>query len=255
MANKSHLALITGATAGIGKAVAEKLAESGMDLIITGRRKDRLAAVQLQLESKFKVKVQALAFDIQNRKQVETALKSLGDLAGKVDILINNAGLALGTSKVQDADLADWDTMIDTNIKGLLYLTRFFAPLFIKNGRGHIVNLGSVAGRWVYPGGSVYCATKHAVKAISEGARMDFFGTPIRVTNIEPGLVETEFSEVRLRDPEKAKAVYKGFKPLSAADIAECIQWCVLRPQHINIQEIVIFPTAQAAISMVDRSN
>lgn len=254
MASRNELAFITGATAGIGRAIAEKLAAKGVNLILSGRRRERLESLARELREKNRIEVTPLVFDVSDRKQVESALHSLGTVASRVDILINNAGLALGTAKVFDADLADWEQMIDTNIRGLLYLTRFFTPLFIKNQKGHVVNLGSVAGRWVYPGGSVYCATKYAVRAISEGMRMDLMGSPVRVTNIEPGLVETEFSLVRLKDPQKAKDVYKGMKPLHADDIAECVVWCLDRPAHVNIQEMVIFPTAQAAIQMVHRS-
>ena len=249
----SKLAFITGASAGIGKATAVKLAELGYDLILNGRREDRLLNLQKELTQKYSIKIYLSAFDVSDRKAAEMALASLGVVADQVDVLINNAGLALGAEKVQSASLDDWEVMIDTNIKGLLYLTRFFVPKFIKSGRGHIVNLGSVAGRWVYPGGNVYCATKHAVKAISEGLRMDLLGTPVRVTNIEPGMVETDFSLVRFGDPAKAKAVYQGMTPLSADDIADCVIWSLSRPPHVNIQEMVVFPTDQAAIQMVHR--
>lgn len=181
------------------------------------------------------------------------SLQSLGDSLSSLDVLINNAGLARGTDKVFEASIEDWNEMLDTNVKGLLYLTRALLPNFIKNKRGHVINLGSVAGRWVYPGGSVYCASKFAVRAISEGMRLDLLGTPIRVTNIEPGMVETEFSEVRFRDKKKAKAVYQGFEPLMASDIAECAWWSLSRPPHVNIQELVVFPTAQASVASVHR--
>lgn len=249
----SKVAFVTGATAGIGRATAVKLAELGYELILNGRREERLLSLQSELQQKYSVKIYALSFDVSQRAAVEAALSSLGSVADRVDVLVNNAGLALGADKVQSASVDDWEVMIDTNIKGLLYLTRFFVPKFIKNARGHIVNLGSVAGRWVYPGGNVYCASKHAVKAISEGLRMDLLGTPVRITNIEPGMVDSDFSLVRFGDPSKAKAVYQGMTPLSPDDIADCIVWSLSRPPHVNIQEMVVFPTDQAAIQMVHR--
>ncbi len=241
-----RLALITGATAGIGRACAEVLASRGCSLVITGRRVDRLNEIASQLGERHGVKVTPLAFDLASRDQVERAFASV-DLS-HLTILINNAGLARGTDRVQEASLDDFDAMVDTNVKGLLYVTRACLPYLVKNGEGHVVNLGSVAGRWVYPGGAVYCATKFAVRALSEGLRMDLMGTSVRVTNIEPGMVETEFSEVRFGDKEKAKAVYRGLKPLNADDIADTIVWCLERPAHVNIQELVIYPTAQAGV-------
>ena len=241
---KGNTALITGATAGIGLAIAHSLAGKGCDLVLTGRRKERLDKIASELSSK--VKVQTLAFDVSNRTETE---KALGEAKlADVTILVNNAGLALGTDPMQKGSTADWDQMIDTNIKGLLYVTRACLPHMIEKRRGHIVNIGSVAGRWTYPGGAVYSATKFAVRAINDSLRMDLMGTPIRVTNIEPGMVETEFSLVRLKDEEKAKAVYKGVTPLSAQDIAETVTWCLERPAHVNIQELVIFPTEQAGV-------
>lgn len=241
-------AVISGASSGIGWATAEQLAGAGWNLVLLARRKDRLEA----LKKKLKCEVQTFVLDVQSKAACE---KLAGELKGvSVEALINNAGLAKGVARMQDAETADWDVMIDTNVKGLLYLTRALLPGMIERKKGHIVNVGSVAGRWVYPGGGVYCATKFAVRALSEGLRMDLLGTPVRVTNIEPGMVETEFSEVRLGDAERAKAVYRGLKPLSAADIAESIVWSLSRPAHVNIQEMVIFPTDQAAIQLVNRS-
>jgi NADP-dependent 3-hydroxy acid dehydrogenase YdfG len=204
------------------------------------------------LEKKFKIQVITASLDVSSKALVEVFA---GQHADKdIEVLVNNAGLAKGVEKMPEAETADWDVMIDTNVKGLLYMTRAFLPGMMKRGRGHIVNLGSVAGRWTYAGGAVYCATKFAVRALSEGLRMDLLGSPVRVTNIEPGMVETEFSEVRFGDAERAKAVYQGFKPLSSADVADAIKWCVERPPHVNVQELVLFPTAQAAISMVQRN-
>lgn len=245
-------ALITGASSGIGLATARGLAAQGLELILVARRKDRLQKVKSEIESQFGVPVNIVDVDLQRTSALATKIAQI-DL-GKIDLLINNAGLARGVDKLQDADPSDWDAMIDTNVKALLALTRIVLPHMLKRKFGHIVNVGSVAGRWVYPGGAVYCATKFAVRAISEGLRMDLMGTPIRVTNIEPGMVETEFSEVRLGDKERAKSVYRGMTPLTPEDIAECIVWSVQRPQHVNIQEMVIFPTDQAGIQHVHRA-
>lgn len=246
-------ALITGASSGIGKAIAESFAAAGCDLILIARRRERLEDLRSILEQKHKIKVTVAAFDIRDTQALLRFCKEHEPALRNLDVLVNNAGLAKGTDKLMDANPEDWDVVFDTNVKALLHVTRAVLPLMLKNGRGHIVNLGSVAGRWVYPGGAVYCASKFAVRALSEGLRMDLAGTPLRVTNIEPGLVETEFSEVRFGDAERAKAVYRGTKPLSAEDIAETVLWCVQRPAHVNIQELVIFPTDQAAIQMVNR--
>lgn len=242
-------ALITGATAGIGEACANRLAQNGVNLLLTGRREERLAALQKRLIDAHGISAKTLAFDIRNREDTERALDSVRPEIGHLEILINNAGLALGTEELHLGSVDDFETMIDTNVKGLLYVTKFCLPFMVKNNRGHIVNLGSVAGRWVYPGGAVYCATKFAVRALSEGMRLDLLGTKIRVTNIEPGMVETEFSEVRFRgDKSKAKAVYQGLEPLRAEDIADAVVWCLQRPPHVNIHEMVIFPTDQAGV-------
>lgn len=245
-------AVITGASAGIGAATAEALAQLKFNLILAARRKTRLDEMASRLEKKHKIQVITASLDVSAKSLVEVFA---GQHAGKnVEVLVNNAGLAKGVEKMPDARTDDWDVMIDTNVKGLLYMTRAFLPGMMTRGKGQIVNLGSVAGRWTYPGGAVYCATKFAVRALSEGLRMDLLGSPIRVTNIEPGMVETEFSEVRLGDAERAKAVYKGLKPLSPEDVAEAIKWCVERPAHVNVQELVLFPTQQAAIGMVHRN-
>lgn len=239
-------ALITGATSGIGLATADLLASAGYDLILTGRRAERLAQVEKDLATKHGRSVTTLKFDVSDRAATKEALAQV-DLSS-LTVLVNNAGLALGTSALQSQDLDDVDRMIDTNVKGLLYVTRACLPSLIANS-GHIVNIGSVAGRYTYPGGAVYCASKFAVRALTEGLRLDLLGKPVRVTNIEPGMVETEFSEVRFAgDTEKAAAVYKGMTPLSAADIAETLLWCLARPKHVNIQELVIYPTDQAGV-------
>lgn len=244
--------MITGATAGIGKAVAQLFAQKKYNLIITGRRGGRLNELAGELRS-YGVDVIPLAFDVSSRKEVEQVFERNRKLFESTSILINNAGLACGVDPVDSANLDDWETMIDTNVKGLLYMTRMVLPSMKTRKSGHIVNIGSVAGRWTYRGGAVYCATKFAVRALSEGVRMDTLGSNIRVTNIEPGMVETEFSIVRLKDEEKAKKVYEGMKPLTAHDIAETILWSVERPSHVNIQELVIYPTDQAHVGMIHR--
>jgi NADP-dependent 3-hydroxy acid dehydrogenase YdfG len=248
---KLKCALITGASSGIGMATAEVFAEEGLNLVLVARREPRLLKLKDKLEGKFKIKVSVVAADLRSAQGI-AAIASAPNFAS-VDLLVNNAGLARGTAKLQDADPAEWDEMLETNVTGLLRLTRAVLPHMIKNNRGHVVNLGSVAGRWVYPGGAVYCASKFAVRAISEGLRLDLMGTPLRVTNIEPGMVETEFSEVRFQNKERAKGVYNGMTPLSGRGIAECILWSVQRPAHVNIQEMVVFPTDQAAIQHVHR--
>lgn len=244
-------AVITGASSGIGRAVASEFAALGLDLVLVARRGERLQAIRREIEEKHKVNVESLTLDVRNRKQVAEKLQGLKG----VDVLVNNAGLAKGVSRVHEAEIDDWEEMIDTNVKGLLYFTRCLLPQMLELGRGHVFNLGSVAGRWVYPGGAVYCATKFAVRALSEGLRMDLIGSPVRVTNIEPGLVETEFSKVRLNDAQKAKAVYRGLTPLSGQDVAESLAWCLARPAHVNVQELVLFPVDQAAIQQIHRKN
>lgn len=246
-------ALVTGATAGIGKETAKALAALGYSVFITGRRVDRLVAVAQEIQKEFSgCQVQWASFDVSDRFEVSEFMKEHQTILAQVSVLVNNAGLALGVDKMQDARLDDWEIMIDTNIKGLLFMTRNLLPAIIQH-KGHVVNLGSVAGRWTYPGGGVYCATKFAVRALSEGLRMDLAGTGVRVTNIEPGMVETEFSQVRLADEAAAAAVYANMTPLSARDIAETIAWCVNRPAHVNIQELVIYPTDQAHVGQVVR--
>lgn len=247
---KGQWAVVTGASAGIGEATARALAKAGANLILLARRKERLDKLAGALSKEFSISVETASLDVTDREAVKAWADSVKE---PIAILLNNAGLARGTDKIQESKIDDWEAMIDTNVKGLLYLTRAILPGMIERKNGHIVNIGSVAGRWVYPGGAVYCASKFAVRALSEGLRLDLSGTPIRVTNIEPGMVETEFSEVRLQSSERAKAVYKNMTPLSAADIAESILWCLERPAHINIQELVIFPTDQAGVGVVHR--
>lgn len=244
--------LITGATAGIGKAIAEQLAAMGCHLVITGRRKDRLQELTTSLHAKYGVNMQPFAFDIQDRIAIEAFKVSVKGI--KFDILINNAGLAKGVDPVQSGSFDDWDAMIDTNVKGLLAMTRLFLPDMIEQNSGHIINLGSTAGHEAYPGGSVYCATKHAVKAITEATKKDVHGTNVRVSMVSPGLVETEFSNVRFDgDQNKADSVYKGMQPLTANDIAEIVVFVANRPEHVNILDSIVMPVAQSSAQMVHR--
>lgn len=247
---KLKKAVVTGASSGIGRAIARRLAAQGLDLVLVARRENRLKELKSEiLASGAAVQLEIKTLDIRDRGAVMAFANSLSG----VDVLINNAGLAKGIARMQDGSCDDWEDMINTNIKGLLYFTRALLPAMVQAGHGHIVNVGSVAGRWVYPGGAVYCATKFAVAALSEGLRMDLLGTGVRVTNIEPGMVETEFSEVRLGDKERAKSVYRGMKPLTGEDVAETVLWCLQRPAHVNVQELVLFPTDQAAVQQVYR--
>jgi 3-hydroxy acid dehydrogenase/malonic semialdehyde reductase len=242
------IALITGATAGIGRETAFLLAQNNYNLILTGRRKERLEAVKKELKSKFGCKVHILNFDIRIRSEVENALSSLPDEWKAIDVLLNNAGLAAGLGPVNSADVDDWDNMIDTNVKGLLYTTRIVSPWMVERQSGHIINISSIAGKEAYPNGSVYCGTKHAVAAITKAMRIELMPSGIKVTSIAPGAVETEFSLVRFRgDEEKATQVYKGFTPLSAKDIAETILFVITRPAHVNIDDLLIMPTNQAS--------
>lgn len=246
-------ALVSGASSGIGQATAINLAKEGYSLILIARRLERLEKFKTELESKFSSTVIISQVDVRSLDQVKKFFDDHKEKLAKLNVLVNNAGLAKGADKVQNADIAHWEQMIDTNIKGLIYMTRLIVPLMINNLNGHIVNIGSVAGLYTYPGGSVYCGSKFFVRAFSEALRQDLLGTNIRVTNVEPGMVETEFSLVRLDDEQKAQSVYKGMTPLSAQDIADTITWCIGRPAHVNIQEIVIFPTDQAAVGLVHR--
>ena len=248
------IALVTGATAGIGMAVAEILAENGYNLIITGRRGELLDNLKTELGVKYKSDVLALNFDIRDRKQTEDAIEHLPKPWTNIDVLINNAGLAAGLAPIQEGSVDDWDQMIDTNVKGLLYITRKVAPLMIKRECGHIVNISSIAAKEVYDSGNVYCATKHAVDALTKGMRIDLVKHNIKVTSIAPGMVDTEFSLVRFKgDKARADKVYEGLTPLSADDIAEAVWFALSRPAHVNINDMLIMPTAQANITTVVR--
>ena len=245
--------MITGATAGFGWATAEIFAKNGYDVIITGRRKDRLTALERELEQ-YNIKVLALNFDVRNSNEVNSVIASIPDEWKKIDILVNNAGLAVGLEKIDSGIPDDWNRMIDTNIKGLLYVTREVAPLMVARGKGHIFNIGSIAGKAAYEGGNVYCATKSAVDSLTRSMRIDLLKHNIRVTQIAPGMAETEFSIVRFKgDEEKAKGVYKGVDPLTADDIAEAIWFCASRPGHVCINDLVITPTQQADVFFTNR--
>lgn len=250
----NKIALITGATSGIGQATALKAAEAGYDVIITGRRRDRLEELAKTIRSKG-ADVLILGFDVRRQTEVQSAIDSLTDKWKNIDVLVNNAGLAVGVSPIQEGVLDDWERMIDTNVKGLLYVTRAVAPLLIARQSGHIVNIASIARKEVYPGGNVYCATKHAVDALSRAMRTDMLRHNIKVTNIAPGMVETEFSLVRYKgDSEAAANVYKGLQPLTNEDIADTILFAITRPPHVCLNDIVIMPTAQANARDVNRN-
>ncbi|WP_317898702.1 SDR family NAD(P)-dependent oxidoreductase [Aurantibacillus circumpalustris] len=248
------LVFITGATSGIGKSTAEIFAKNGYNLIITGRREERLSSFKKELETTYKIKVTTLCFDIRESAAVESAIASLSAENKNIDILVNNAGLAAGLSSIQDGSLSHWERMIDTNIKGFLYTTKAVSNLMIKNGKGHIINIGSIAGKEVYANGNVYCATKHAVDALNKGMRIDLLAHNIKVTAVNPGMVETEFSVVRFDgDEDRAKKVYMGMEPLKPEDIAETVFWVATRPAHVNINDILIMPTVQATATNVIR--
>ena len=245
------IALVTGATSGIGWATAVVLANRGYDLIICGRRKERLEELAAQVS----VKTLQLTFDVREREAVEKALESIPAEWQNIDVLINNAGNAHGLSKLQDGSVEDWDAMIDINVKGLLYVTKAIVPGMIERGSGHVVNIGSIAGKEVYPNGNVYCASKHAVDAINNGMRLDLLGSGVKVSQVCPGLVETEFSLVRFKgDLTRSDSVYQGFDPLTAKDIAELIEFIVTRPAHVNIADTLVLPSAQVASTMVHKT-
>jgi 3-hydroxy acid dehydrogenase / malonic semialdehyde reductase len=245
---QNQTVLITGASSGIGEACARVFAQAGAKLILVARRQERLEELAKELGNSS----YPLVLDVCDRTSVESALSTVS----AVDILINNAGLSRGLNKLQEGDFQDWEEMIDTNIKGVLYLTRCIVPGMISRGRGHVVFLGSTAGHQTYPNGNVYCATKAAVRVISEGLKQDLLGTPVRVSSVDPGLVETEFSQVRFRgDSDRAKTVYQGLTPLTPMDVAEVILFCATRPPHVNISEVLLMPTDQAGSMLFNRQN
>ncbi len=251
---KNKIAFITGASSGFGEATAYRLAGIGMNLIICARRIDKLNKIASDIKKKYKVKVLSLQLDVRKHKDVKKAIGTLPKEWKKIEVLINNAGLSRGLNKIQDGVLLDWEEMIDTNIKGLLYVSKEIIPLMLDNKSGHIVNVGSIAGHEVYVAGNVYCATKHAVDALTKGMRMDLNGTPIKVSTVDPGLAETEFSIVRFRgDKERAKSVYNNVTPLYADDVADAIEYIVTRKDSVNVAEIILLPKAQANCSIVHR--
>lgn len=248
--NTHKTALITGATSGIGKATAELFAKNNINIIICGRREDRL--LQMQQELSQYTGVHTLSFDVKDKEAVQKAISSLPEDFANIDILINNAGNAHGLSPIQTGSLDDWDAMLDINVKGLLYVSKAVIPGMVARKKGHIINIGSIAGKEVYANGNVYCASKHAVDALNQAMRIDLNGYNIRVGAIHPGLVETEFSEVRFKgDTERAKKVYEGFEPLTGHDIADVIHFVVTRPYHVNIADLLILPTAQSTATTV----
>ena len=245
----SKIALITGATSGIGEACASLFARQNYDLILTGRRTERFDALAKRLVSEYGIRVNVLTMDVRNKEEVEK-LETLSEDWKKVDLLINNAGLSLGMDPINSASTTDWEVMIDTNIKGLLYVTKLVSNWMIQNGFGHIINIGSIAGKETYLNGNVYCATKHAVDSLNKAMRIDLLPYKIKVTAIHPGAVDTEFSEVRFKgDKDRAKKVYDGYEPLHAQDIAETIWFAASRPAHVNINDMLVMPTAQASTS------
>jgi len=247
--------LITGATSGFGEASAHLFAENGWNIIITGRRKERLDKLEAVLKSTYKVEVLSLCFDVRNLTEVQAAVNSLSVEWKNIDVLLNNAGLAAGRGPIQEGVYEDWEQMIDTNVKGLLYMTREVSPLMIARKKGHIINVASLAGWEAYGGGNVYCGTKHAVRAITRSARIDLLPHNIKVSVISPGAAETEFSLVRFKgDEQKANAVYEGYQPLKAEDVANSIYFMATQPAHVNIEEIFILPTAQATATITQKS-
>jgi NADP-dependent 3-hydroxy acid dehydrogenase YdfG len=250
---ENQIVFITGASSGIGAACAIAFAQAGAKLILAARRYDRLQELAASLPISAE-KVHLVQLDVRDRSSVSSTISNLPAPWSEIDILINNAGLSRGLDKLHEGDFQDWEEMIDTNVKGLLYLTRYLVPGMVARGRGHVINLGSIAGHQTYPGGNVYCATKAAVRAISEGLKQDLLGTPIRVTSVDPGMVETEFSEVRFHgDTERAKKVYQGVQPLTGEDIADVILFCATRSPHVNINEIILMPVDQASATLVHR--
>lgn len=252
---QNQTVLITGASSGIGAACARSFAAAGARLILTARRLDRLEALADELAQKFQTASHLLQFDVSDQAAVAGALEALPEAWASLDVLINNAGLSRGLDKLYQGKLPDWEEMIDTNVKGLLYVTRAVVPGMVNRNHGHVVNIGSIAGHQTYPGGNVYCATKAAVRALSEGLKMDLLGTAVRVSSVDPGMVETEFSEVRFHgDRDRASSVYQGVTPLTPDDIAEIILFCVTRPAHVNISDLIVMPTAQASATLLHRS-
>ncbi len=251
---KDKIVFITGASSGIGEATAGAFAALGARLLLCARRAERIEKLAAALANEHRTAVRTLRLDVRDQAAVDQAVAALPAEWGEIEVLVNNAGLSRGLDKLPGGLVSDWEEMIDTNVKGLLYVTRAVLPGMIGRGRGHIINIGSIAGHEVYPAGNVYCATKFAVRALSQGLRLDLSGTPVRVTEISPGMVETEFSLVRFHgDAERAGKVYQGLTPLGPGDVADAAAWCATRPLHVNVSEIVVMPTAQASTTLVHR--
>ncbi len=253
---KGMKVFVTGASSGIGRACAEVFAERGCRLLLAARRKERLHQLASSLQERHGADVLATSLDVRDRSAVEDWVGGLSDDWRGIDILINNAGLSRGIEPLQEGDISDWEEMIDTNLKGLLYVTRAVLPGMVDRGHGHVINIGSIAGHEVYPGGNVYCATKHAVTALNRGLAIDTLGTGVRVSSVDPGMVETEFSLVRFHgDAERAGGVYDGLEPLSGEDVAEAVVFCATRPAHANVREMILMPSAQAAAVHAHRTS
>jgi serine 3-dehydrogenase len=251
---KNKIVFVTGASSGIGQACARIFAKNGAKLLLCARREDRLKNLAQELKSNYSADSHIFRLDVRDRKSVDQTIDALPEEWKKIDILINNAGLARGLSKLHEGSIDDWDEMIDTNVKGLLYISRKIIPGMVDRNRGDIINIGSIAGHEVYPGGAAYCASKHAVDAVTKGLRMDLLGTPLRVCTVDPGLVETEFSLIRFHgNKDRADNVYQGMNPLTGDDIAETVFYCASRPSHIQIAEVIMFPTAQRSATLVHR--
>jgi 3-hydroxy acid dehydrogenase / malonic semialdehyde reductase len=253
---QGKIACITGASAGIGEACARVLAREGAALLLSARRIDRVKALANDLGKQFGVKTHVNQLDVQKRDDVSRYVAGLPPEWQQIDILVNNAGLSRGLDKLHDGSIQDWEEMIDTNLKGLLYVTRAILPGMVKRDSGHVINIGSIAGHQLYPSGNVYCATKFAVNALSQGLRMDLLGTQVRVSSVDPGMVQTEFSEVRFRgNKDRAKQVYANIRPLRPEDVAEVVLFCATRPPHVDIAEVVVMPTAQASVNHLHRTS
>jgi len=251
---KDKVVFVTGASSGIGRSCALAFAREGAKILMCARRADRLRTLTAELKKELGVPVHAFGLDVRNQPAVEKSLAALSAEWRPIEVLVNNAGLSHGLAKLQEGLLTDWEEMIDTNVKGLLYVSRAVIPGMAERGSGHVINIGSIAGYEVYPGGNVYCATKFAVRALSKGLRLDLNGTPIRVSEVAPGMVETEFSVVRFHgDTERAGTVYQSLTPLSPDDIAAAVVWCATRPPHVNVSEMIVMPTAQASTTLVHR--
>ncbi|WP_448600562.1 SDR family oxidoreductase [Thermoleptolyngbya sp.] len=251
---QNQIVLITGASSGIGAACAHFFAEAGARLILAARRLERLEEIAATLKTQFGTETLLLQLDVGDRPKVKATLDALPEAWAAVDILINNAGLSRGLDKLHEGEVQDWEEMIDTNVKGLLYVTRAILPGMVQRDRGHVINIGSIAGHQPYPGGNVYCATKAAVKSLTECIKLDLLGTAVRITSVDPGMVETEFSEVRFHgDGDRARKVYQGLTPLTADDVADVVLYCATRPAHVNINDVILMPVDQASTTMTHR--